>query len=54
MIQLKDRKKCREGKKEERIATSGIGINQQVDLDSNKWIWIAQQVEKGNATSGKR
>ena len=37
MIQLKDRKKCREGKKEERIATSGIGINQQVDLDSNKW-----------------
>ena len=45
MIQLKDRKKCRKGKKEERIATSGIGINQQVDLESatsgmskhNKW-----------------
>ena len=35
MIKLKDRKICRK----ERIATSGIGMN--------------QQVEKGNATSGK-
>ena len=24
-----------------------------MDFDSNKWILIAQQVEKGNATSGK-
>ena len=42
-------------------ATSGIGINQQVDLESNKWKKVMQQVErrkmqqveKGNATSGK-
>ena len=61
MIYLKDQKKCRKGKKEESIATSGIGINQQVDLESNKWKKVMQQVErrkmqqveKGNATSGK-
>ena len=42
MIWLKDREICRK----ERIETSRIGINQQVDFDCNKWIWIAQQVEK--------
>ena len=27
-------------------ATSGIGINQQVDLESNKWKKVMQQVER--------
>ena len=34
-------------------ATSGIGINQQVDLESNKWKKVMQQVERKNATGGK-
>ena len=38
--------KCREGKKEERIAKIGIGINQQVNLDTNKWKKVMQQVER--------
>ena len=34
MIQLKDWKNCRKDKKEKNKATIGIGINQQVDLES--------------------
>ena len=34
-------------------ATSGIGINQQVVLEINKWKKVMQQVERKNATGGK-
>ena len=46
MKQLEERKIFRKVKEEEREATSGIGV-------INKWKKEEQQVEKGNATSGK-